>query len=348
MAGRFILALDQGTSSSRALLVDSVGNVAGVAVELFPQLYPRPGWVEHDPEEIWRSQLLAARRVIRETGVRPTEIAAIGITNQRETVVVWDRRTGMPISNAIVWQCRRTADACDALKRQGHEPFIHERSGLVVDAFFSASKIAWLLDDLPGARKRAEAGELAAGTIDSWLIHRLTGGRAHVTDPTNASRTMLFNLHTSAWDEELCRLLRVPSRMLPEIRPSAGTVGSCAPDLFGAPIPIAGIAGDQQAALFGQACFSRGATKNTYGTGCFVLRNTGSDALTSADGLLATAAATGDGRRAFALEGSIFLAGAAVQWLRDGLGIIRTAADVEALAASAPDSSGVYFVPAFV
>jgi glycerol kinase len=347
MPPSYILALDQGTSSSRALVVDVEGGIAGEAQEPFPQIYPRPGWVEHDPHAIWDSQVAAARAALFNAGVAASEIAAIGIANQRETAVVWDRRSGEPIANAIVWQCRRTAEACDRLRADGLEAFFREHTGLVLDAYFSGTKVAWLLDNVPGARARAEAGELAFGTVDAWLLFKLTGGRVHATDHSNASRTQLYNLATGAWDAELCRVLRVPMSMVPTILPSGSRFGETDAAILGRALPVCGIAGDQQAALFGQACYHDGEMKNTYGTGCFALRHTGATPRIGQGGLLATAAAT-LGPREFALEGSIFVAGAAVQWLRDGLGLIKTAADVEALAASVPDSGGVLFVPAFV
>ncbi len=345
--GRYILALDQGTSSSRAVIFDEEGRAVCARSREFTQHYPRPGWVEHDPEDIWQSQLGAARDAMAEAGVRPHEIVAIGITNQRETTIVWDRHTGQPINRAIVWQCRRTADLCERLRTEGLDSEIRRRTGLVVDAYFSGTKVAWILDHVPGARERAERGDLAFGTVDSWLLYRLTGGRVHVTDATNASRTILFNLHTGSWDRVLLDVLGVPEAVLPEVVDSSGVVGEAEPSLLGAAIPIGGVAGDQQAALFGQGCLEAGDAKNTYGTGCFVLQHAGSRAPAS-ESLLTTVASRLDGALAYALEGSVFVAGAAVQWLRDGLGLIRTAADVEALAASVPSSDGVYVVPAFV
>jgi glycerol kinase len=348
MAGRFILALDQGTSSSRALVVDGEGRIAASASRAFPQIFPRPGWVEHDPEQIWQSQLGAAYDALKLAGASAEDIAAIGIANQRETTIVWERRSGRPIANAIVWQCRRTADDCERMRSEGLEPLVHERTGLLLDAYFSGTKVAWFLDNVPSARDAAEAGLLAFGTVDSWLIHRLTGGRVHATDHTNASRTLLYNLRAGAWDPELCALFRVPMAVLPPVQPSGSRFGETDTALFGRPVPICGVAGDQQAALYGQACYEPGATKNTYGTGCFVLRHTGSEPSIGADGLLATAAASTAPERLFATEGSIFVAGAAVQWLRDGLRLITSAAEVEPLAASVPDAGGVLFVPAFV
>ncbi len=345
--GRYILALDQGTSSSRAVLFDEEGRTVCARSREFPQHYPQPGWVEHDPEDIWRSQLEAARETIAAAGVSPRNIAGIGVTNQRETTVVWDRRTGEPAHRAIVWQCRRTADMCEQLRADGFETEIRRRTGLVVDAYFSGTKVAWILRRVPGALERAERGELAFGTVDSWLLYRLTGGRVHATDATNASRTMLFNLHEGTWDPVLLDALGVPAAALPEIVDSSGVMAETDPSLFGAAIPIAGVAGDQQAALFGQGCLRAGDAKNTYGTGCFVLQHVGSEAPFS-ESLLTTVASRLGGSMAYALEGSVFVAGAAVQWLRDGLRLIRSAAEVEALAASVPSSEGVYVVPAFV
>jgi glycerol kinase len=346
---RYVLALDQGTTSSRAILFDRQARVKAVAQREFRQIYPQPGWVEHDPLEIWESQLAVAREVMDSAGVSAVQVAAIGITNQRETTVVWDRTTGRPVHNAIVWQCRRSAPLCDALKQSGWEPAVRQRTGLVIDAYFSGTKIQWLLEHVPGLRTRAEAGELCFGTVDSWLAWQLSGGRVWVTDYSNASRTMLFNIHRLAWDADLCRTLGVPERMLPEVRPSSARYGHTTPDFFGAEIPIAGIAGDQQASLFGQACFRPGMAKNTYGTGCFLLIHTGDRAVPSKAGLLTTIAASPvEGRAEYALEGSIFIAGAAIQWLRDGLRVIADSAESEAVAASVPDTGGVYFVPAFV
>jgi len=344
---RYILALDQGTSSSRAMLFDEEGAPVASEQREFPQIYPRAGWVEHDPEAIWSSQLEAAQDLLRKTGVALDQIAAVGITNQRETTVLWDRATGKPVANAIVWQCRRTADQCDALRRQGLEPLVRERTGLVLDAYFSATKVRWLLDNVPGVRERAEAGELAFGTIDSWLIYRLTGGRVHATDATNASRTMLLNLRSGAWDDEMLQTFDVPASLLPDVVDSSGVIAECEPSLLGAPLPIAGVAGDQQAALFGQACFHEGDAKSTYGTGSFLLLHTG-ERPPASERLLGTVASRLGGRLSYALEGSIFVTGAAVQWLRDGLRFFDHASDVEALAASVPDSDGVYLVPALV
>ncbi|MEX2158122.1 MAG: glycerol kinase GlpK [Dehalococcoidia bacterium] len=344
---KYVLALDQGTSSSRAVLYDEEGLAVATAQREFPQIYPQPGWVEHDPEAIWSSQLESAREAIATSGVAPGDIAAIGITNQRETAVVWERATGRPIANAIVWQCRRTAERCDELRAQGLEQRIRERTGLVIDAYFSATKVQWLLENVPGARAKAEAGELAFGTVDSWLIYRLTGGRVHATDATNASRTMFFNLRDGSWDDELLRIFNIPRSMLPDVVASSGVIAETDTSLLGASIPIAGVAGDQQAALFGQACFRQGDAKNTYGTGSFLLMHTG-ETPPSPRTLLATVASKLDGRLQYAVEGSIFVTGAAVQWLRDGLGLIESAEDVEQLAASVDTSDGVYLVPAFV
>ena len=341
-----ILALDQGTTSSRAIVFDEAGNIRAVAQKEFTQHFPHPGWVEHDPEEIWATQVAVAGEAIARAGLQAGDIAAIGITNQRETTVVWERATGRPVCNAIVWQDRRTAEACDALKARGLEPQITAKTGLVLDAYFSGTKLAWILDNVPDARRRAEAGELAFGTVDSWLIWKLSGG-AHVTDVTNASRTLLYDINQDRWDPELLATLRVPASLLPEVRASSGEVARTAGSLFAARIPIAGIAGDQQAALFGQRCVIPGMVKNTYGTGCFMLMHTGDKPIRSRAKLLTTAAARSGGGRGYALEGSVFIAGAVVQWLRDGLGIIRSSADVEPLARSVPDNGGVFFVPAF-
>jgi glycerol kinase len=346
----YILALDQGTTSSRAIVFDRIGRIVSVAQEEFPQIYPHPAWVEHDPEAIWSTQLSTARRALTEAGIEATQLAAIGITNQRETTVVWDRETGAPLHNAVVWQCRRTAPMCDQLRADGWAVPIQTKTGLVVDAYFSGTKLAWLLDHVPGLREKAERGDALFGTIDTFLIWRLSGGRLHVTDVSNASRTMLFNIHTLDWDLEILARLCVPRAMLPQVRPSSSVYGWSESGLFGAEIPIAGAAGDQQAALFGQTCFAPGQAKNTYGTGCFLLLNTGKQAVASERGLLTTIAwqIGDDGAVAYALEGSVFIAGAAIQWLRDGLGIIAHAADTEALAREVEDTGGVYFVPAFV
>jgi glycerol kinase len=340
-----ILALDQGTTSSRAILFDREGQVVRIAQQEYPQHFPQPGWVEHDPLDIWTSQLACARQVLAEGAVDAAQVAAIGITNQRETTVVWDRRTGEPLCHAIVWQDRRTAELCDDLRAAGKAPLIQRKTGLELDAYFSATKLQWLLTHVPGARERAERGELAFGTVDSWLVYKLTG--RHVTDPSNAARTMLFNINSLRWDPELLSLFGVPASMLPEVVPSSGIVAQSDPAWFGRAIPIAGIAGDQQAATFGQACHQRGMVKNTYGTGCFMLMHTGDRFQTSGNGLVTTSAAQTDARPVFALEGSVFVGGAVVQWLRDGLRAFVHSSDVEALARSVPDSGGVLFVPAF-
>jgi len=342
---KYILALDQGTTSSRAVIVGQDGNVLGLAQTPFRQIFPKPGWVEHDPAEIWSSQFGAAMEALAQSGMRPEDILAIGITNQRETTLVWDRNTGDPVYNAIVWQDRRTAGFCDQLRAAGHEKLIQQKTGLVIDAYFSGSKIRWILDNVPGARGRAERGELAFGTVDSWLIWKLTEGSRHVTDVTNASRTMLLNLETGAWDDELLSILGVPRSMLPEVVSSSGVCAHSKGILEG--IPIAGIAGDQQSALFGQMCTSPGMVKCTYGTGSFMLLNTGDKPVPSKNRLLTTIAWKIGDRTEYALEGSVFIAGAVVQWLRDELQIIRTAAEIEELAGSVPDTAGVYVVPAF-
>jgi glycerol kinase len=345
----YVLALDQGTTSSRAIVFDRRGAIKSAAQKEFRQIYPRPGWVEHDPEEIWRTQLACARAALREAGLKASSVAAIGISNQRETALLWDRRTGRPLHNAIVWQDRRTAERCDALKQSGLAPDIQAKTGLVIDAYFSATKLEWLLDNVRGARARAERGELAFGTVDTWLAWKLSEGALHVTDPSNASRTLLYDIHARRWDEELLALFNVPPSLLPEVLPSSFIYGTTAKRLLGAEIPLAGIAGDQQAALFGQACHSAGMAKNTYGTGCFVLLNTGAKAILSRSGLVTTATATVSRTSAvqYALEGSVFVAGALVQWLRDELRLVRRSADIEKLAASVPDSGGVMLVPAF-
>ena len=346
---RYVLALDQGTSGSTALVVDAEGHVRARGYAELPQHYPQPGWVEHDPEDIWRVTEAAAREAVATAKVNGREIAAVGITNQRETTILWDRATGRPVHHAIVWQCRRTAAICDVLKAQGLEPAVRRRTGLVIDAYFSGTKIRWLLDELPDARRRAEDGALAFGTVDSWLVWKLTGGRVHATDVTNASRTLCLNLDTVDWDGDMLKALGVPRALLPRLVASSGVVGETV-DLGWLPagIPIAGIAGDQHAALFGQACYGRGAAKNTYGTGCFALLNTGSTPVRSNAGLLTTLAWRIGGATTYALEGSVFIAGAAIQWLRDGLGVLGRAADSDGLARSVPDTAGVYFVPAFV
>ncbi|MBC7684111.1 MAG: glycerol kinase GlpK [Bdellovibrionales bacterium] len=342
---KYILALDQGTTSSRAILFDREGRPCGSAQQELSQHFPQPGWVEHDPADIWNSQLAVARQVLREQNVSATALCGIGIANQRETTVVWDRATGEPIANAIVWQDRRSADHCERLRADGKAAIIQAKTGLELDAYFSATKLAWLLEHVAGARAKAERGELAFGTVDAWLVFKLSG--RHVTDLSNAARTMLFNLHTLEWDEELLGLFNIPACVLPELVSSAGVVGQADAAWFGAPVPIAGIAGDQQAATFGQACHQRGMVKNTYGTGCFMLMHAGADVPASANRLLATVGWRIDGRTDYLLEGSVFMGGATVQWLRDGLGIIEQSSDVEALAASVPDNGGVFMVPAF-
>ena len=342
---KYVMALDQGTTSSRAILFDREQNIVGLAQREFTQHYPQAGWVEHDPMEIFASQYGVMTEVLARSGAEPHEVAAIGITNQRETTIVWDKETGRPVYNAIVWQCRRTAALCEQLKAQGAAEMIRARTGLLIDAYFSATKIKWILDNVPGARERAQRGELLFGTVDSWLIWKLTGGEAHVTDATNASRTMLFNIHTMEWDREICEMLGIPMCMLPEVRPSSEVYGYTS--LGAARVPIAGAAGDQQAALFGQTCFAPGEVKNTYGTGCFLLMNTGDVPIESKNGLLTTVAASADGRAAYALEGSVFVGGAVSQWLRDELKLISESADSEYFARKVRDSAGVYVVPAF-
>jgi glycerol kinase len=341
----YILALDQGTTSSRAIVFAHDGSVRSVAQQEFKQIFPQPGWVEHDATEIWATQSGVMHEVLAKAGVRAADIVAIGITNQRETTVVWDRESGRPIANAIVWQDRRTADMCDELRAAGKAALIAGKTGLVIDAYFSGTKLKWLLDHVPGARERAKRGELAFGTIDSWLIYNLTGGRAHVTDASNASRTLLFDIRRGEWDDELLALFDVPRSVLPRVVASSGVCAQTSLD--GVEVPIAGIAGDQQAALFGQACLSPGLAKNTYGTGCFLLMNTGTEAVASRNNLVTTVAWQRDGALDYALEGSVFIAGAVVQWLRDGLQIIRSASEVEALARRVEDNGGAYFVPAF-
>lgn len=343
----YILALDQGTTSSRALLFDEHRTIRAVVQREFDQIFPQPGWVEHNPQQIVSSQIAVALEALDRAKARPTDLAAIGVTNQRETTIIWNRETGDPVYNAIVWQDRRTADFCEQLRSQGHAPLIQQRTGLLIDSYFSATKISWILDNISGARALAEQGRLAFGTVDTWLLWKLTDGRIHATDFSNASRTMLFNIHTGEWDRELLDLFRVPLFMMPEVRPSSGIFGEVtAPGLNG--VPINGIAGDQQAALFGQQCTHPGLTKNTYGTGCFMLQNTGSRAVASNHRLVTTIAWRIARKTEYALEGSVFVGGAVVQWLRDGLGLIRRSEDVEALARSVPDNGGVYFVPAFV
>ncbi len=344
----YILALDQGTTSSRAIVFDREGAARSVAQREFRQIFPRPGWVEHDPDEIWKTQAAVAMEALVSARVAARDVAAIGITNQRETTVIWDRATGEPIHNAIVWQDRRTAKICDELRADGYVDLFRERTGLVLDAYFAGTKVRWILDHVDGARARAERGELAFGTVDSWLIWRLTDGELHVTDATNASRTLLFDIHRGEWDDELLQVLGVPRQMLPEVRPSSEIYGETSGDLLAARIPIAGIAGDQHAALFGQVCTEPGMAKNTYGTGCFVLMNTGGEAVPSRHQLLTTIAWRYRGATTYALEGSIFIAGAVVQWLRDGLGVISRSSEVEGLARSVDDNGNVYLVPAFV
>ncbi len=344
---KFILSLDQGTTSSRAILFDKKGNIKAVEQQEFTQIYPKPGWVEHNPEEIWQTQLKVAQNVLKNSGIGVKDVAAIGITNQRETTVVWNKITGEPIHHAIVWQDRRTAGICDQLKSDGLEDYVRKETGLVIDAYFSGTKVKWVLDNVKGARKEAAKGNLLFGTIDTWLIWKLTGGRVHVTDYSNASRTMLYNIRSLKWDSKMLKSLDVPESLLPEVRPSSEVYGETMPALFGASIPIAGVAGDQQAALFGQACHSSGMAKNTYGTGCFMLMNTGTKPVASKSGLLTTIAWGLNGEVHYALEGSVFIAGAAIQWLRDGLKLVEEARDSEYFASKVEDTGGVYVVPAF-
>ena len=343
----YLLALDQGTSSSRSIVFDTHGRIVAMAQQELPQIYPQPGWVEHDPMVIWRDQLATARRAMAQAGLQARDIHAIGITNQRETTVLWNRRSGLPVHHAIVWQDRRAESTCAALRADGRAALILQKTGLLIDAYFSGSKLKWLLDTVPGARQQAEHGELAFGTIDSWLLWQLTGGALHATDVSNASRTMLFNVHSNTWDAELLALLDIPPSLMPAVHPSSAQYGQTVPVLLGAAVPIGGVAGDQQSALFGQACFTAGMAKNTYGTGCFMLMHTGSTFQTSHNGLLTTSAAQTSAQPQFALEGSVFVGGAVVQWLRDGLGAIRSSSEVEALAQSVPDAGGVMMVPAF-
>ena len=343
---KYILSFDQGTTSSRAIIFDHAGSIVSIAQKEFTQIYPQPGWVEHDPGEIWATQLAVAVEAVSKAGLKATDIAAIGITNQRETTVVWDKETGAPVYKAIVWQDRRTASFCDQLKQQSGK-LIQEKTGLIVDAYFSATKIRWILDNVEGARQKAQEGKLAFGTIDTWLVWKLTGGKVHATDITNASRTMLFNIHTCTWDEELLKLIDIPAGMLPQVRSSSEVFGETDKQILAAQIPIAGIAGDQQAALFGQMCTEKGMVKNTYGTGCFMLMNIGDKPIVSRNNLVTTIAWKIGDQVQYALEGSIFIGGAVVQWLRDGLGIISASSDVEALAKKVPDNGGVYLVPAF-
>ena len=345
--GKYIMALDQGTTSSRCILFDKGGNICSMAQKEFTQIYPKPGWVEHNPVEIWSSQLAVLTEAMAMAGADGEDICGIGITNQRETTIVWDKETGEPVYNAIVWQCRRTAPKIDELVAAGYGEMIRERTGLVPDAYFSGTKIAWILDNVPGARERAEKGELLFGTVDSWLIYNLTKGKVHVTDYTNASRTMIFDIHKLCWDQELLSLLKIPKCMLPEVKPSSYIYGYTDASVTGSEIPIGGIAGDQQAALFGQCCFEAGQVKNTYGTGCFLLMNTGEQAIASGHGLLTTIAASFTEKVEYALEGSVFVAGAAIQWLRDGMRMVKSASQTSEYAERVPDTTGVYIVPAF-
>lgn len=347
MAGKYVMALDQGTTSSRCILFDKEGKICSLAQKEFTQLYPQPGWVEHNPREIWSSQLAVAIEAMANVGAEASDIASIGITNQRETTLVWNKETGEPVYNAIVWQCRRTSDKIDELVEQGYTDLIKKKTGLVPDAYFSGSKIGWILDHVEGAREAAKAGKLAFGTVDTWLIWNLTKGKTYVTDYTNASRTMLFDIHNLCWDPELLALFDIPECMLPEVKPSSFVYGKTDPGVLGGEIPIAGAAGDQQAALFGQCCFAKGDAKNTYGTGCFLLMNTGHEAITSKNGLLTTIAASTDEKVEYALEGSVFVAGAAIQWLRDSMRMIKSAAQSEEYADKAFDTKDVYVVPAF-
>ena len=343
----YLLALDQGTSSSRSIVFDARGSIVAMAQQELPQIYPRPGHVEHDPLQIWGTQLATAREALKKAGISASQITSLGITNQRETTVVWNRKTGQPIHNALVWQDRRAEPVCAQLRADGHAATIQQKTGLLVDAYFSATKLQWLLDNVAGARAAAERGELAFGTVDTWLVWQLTGGQRHVTDVSNASRTMLFNVHSNQWDDELLALLRIPRSLMPEVQPSSSHFGDTAADVLGAPIHIGGMAGDQQSALFGQACFAPGMAKNTYGTGCFMLMHTGAKFQTSHNGLLTTSAAQASAQPQFALEGSVFVGGAVVQWLRDGLRAIEHSGQVQQLAESVPDSGGVMMVPAF-
>ncbi|HOY41744.1 MAG TPA: glycerol kinase GlpK [Chitinophagales bacterium] len=348
MEKKYILAFDQGTTSSRAILFDKNGNIVSVAQREFTQIFPQPGWVEHDPNEIWQSQIEVAREAVAKANIQPREIAAIGITNQRETAIVWDRETGKPISNAIVWQDRRTAGFCDELKTRGLEAYVKENTGLVIDAYFSGTKINWILNNVEGARQKAHEGKLCFGTVDTWLIWNLTKGKVHATDFSNASRTLVYNIKELKWDEQLLHEFDIPASLLPEVLPSSGHFGATHPDVFfDLEIPIAGVAGDQQSALFGQTCFEPGMAKNTYGTGCFMLMNTGTERVVSQHGLLTTIAWSVDGKVEYALEGSVFIAGAAIQWLRDGLKLIDTAPDSEYYAMKVEDTGGVFVVPAF-
>ena len=344
---KYVMAFDAGTTSNRCILFNSEGRICSVAQKEFRQYYPKPGWVEHDANEIWSTQLEVARQAMNNVGAAAADIAAIGITNQRETVIVWDRETGEPLTNAIVWQCRRTAEYADKLKEQGLTDTIRQKTGLVIDAYFSATKLRWILENIPTARGRAERGELLFGTVDTWLMWKLSGGKIHATDYSNASRTMLFNINTIDWDDEILKLMDIPRCMLPKVCPSSGIFGTADPQILGAPIPIAGVAGDQQAALFGQTCFTEGEAKNTYGTGCFLLMNTGTEIVESKNGLVTSIAVGFEDHVEYALEGSVFIAGAAIQWLRDELGVISTAAESSQYAAKVADSNGGYVVPAF-
>ena len=347
MGEKYILALDQGTTSSRGIIFDKDARIKGIAQKEFDQYYPQPGWVEHNPREIWSSQISVAREAMANMGIDASDIVAIGITNQRETTIVWDKETGEPVYNAIVWQCRRTAPMIDKIVAAGRSDMISEKTGLVPDAYFSASKIAWILDNVDGAREKAENGKLLFGTVDTWLIWNLTAGEVHVTDYTNAARTMLFNIHTLKWDEDLLSLFNIPGSMLPDVKPSSTIYGYTSEKVMGGSIPIAGAAGDQQAALFGQCCFEKGDVKNTYGTGSFILMNTGSEPVASSKGLLTTMAACTSDKPEYALEGSVFVAGAAVQWLRDSMRMVKSASQTEEYADRVRDSAGVYVVPAF-
>ena len=344
---KYIMALDQGTTSSRCIIFDKQGNICSMAQKEFTQIYPKPGWVEHNPMEIWSSQLAVATEAMAMLGLDAEAISGIGITNQRETTIVWDRYTGEPVYNAIVWQCRRTADIIEKMKAEGFDKAVREKTGLIPDAYFSASKIAWILENVPGARQKAEAGDLIFGTVDTWLIWNLTKGAVHVTDYTNASRTMLFDIHSLCWDQEILNWFGIPESMLPEVKPSSCIFGMTDPLVFGEPIPIAGAAGDQQAALFGQCCFEQGEVKNTYGTGCFLLMNTGHQAISSNAGLLTTIAASVGTEVEYALEGSVFVAGASIQWLRDSMRMIKTASQSQEYAEAVPDTAGMYIVPVF-
>ncbi len=344
---QYLLSIDAGTTSARCIIFDRQGSLCAMAQRALHMAYPHDGWVEQDAQEIWEAQLAVCQEAIDKLGIQPQQIAAIGITNQRETTIVWDKRTGKPIAPAIVWQCRRTASMAEDLCARGLEPYIRKTTGLLVDAYFSATKISWILEHVTDARQRAKRGELLVGTVDSWLIWNLTGGKRHVTDVTNAARTMLFDIHGRAWDAAICRELDIPMQLLPEVVPSSGVLGETEPQLFGTSIPIAGVAGDQQSALFGQTCFEPGNAKNTYGTGCFLLMNTGDKPVESHNGLLTTIAWEIDGKTTYALEGSVFVAGAAIQWLRDEMGLVKQSADTEVLAQSVRDTGGVYFVPAF-